>query len=149
MTTGTCLTLLLVLQVALPAAARAQSKPLYIQFSPRAVKGALYTPDSGPAPHVAILATHRTANYMGYHGCAELAMRGFLALCMNPRSDNNEALVRWEDNALDVKSGVTFLRAQPGITRVLLGGLAVGAPLPASTRPSPRMARTTVVVPIS
>ena len=126
MNTRTCLALLLVLQVALPAPGRAQSNPRYVQFSPSAVKGALYAPDSGTAPHVAILATHRTSNYMGYHGCRELAQRGFLVLCMNPRSDNNEALVRWEDNALDVGSGITFLRKQPGITKVLLWGFSGG-----------------------
>ena len=31
--------------------ALAQSNPLYIQFRPGAVKGALYKPDRGPAPH--------------------------------------------------------------------------------------------------
>jgi hypothetical protein len=126
MRTGTCWTILLILQVVLSTEARAQSNPRYIQFSPSAVKGALYTPDSGPAPHIAILATHRTSNYLGYLGCTELARRGFLVLCMNPRSDNNEALVRWEDNALDVKSGVTFLRAQVGITKILLWGWSGG-----------------------
>ena len=112
----------------LAAPASAQTNPRYVQFSPGAVKGALYTPDSGPAPHVAILVIHRTSNFMGYLGCTELSKRGFLVLCMNPRSDNNEARVRWEDNALDVKSGVTFLRGQPGITKVLLWGFSGGGP---------------------
>ncbi len=126
MKNGTCWTILLALQIGLSAEALAQTNPRYIQFSPGAVKGALYTPDSGPAPHIGILATHRTSNYMGYLGCRELSARGFLVLCMNPRSDNNEALVRWEDNALDVKSGVNFLRAQAGITKVLLWGWSGG-----------------------
>jgi hypothetical protein len=114
--------------VAAAAPLLAQTNPRYVQFSPGAVKGALYRPDSGPAPHVAILVIHRTSNFMGYLGCTELSKRGFLVLCMNPRSDNNEARVRWEDNALDVKSGVTFLRAQPGITKVLLWGFSGGGP---------------------
>ena len=97
-----------------------------MQFQPRAVKGALYVPDAGPAPHVGILALHRTSNYLGYHGCRELSRRGYMVLCMNPRSDNNEALVRWESNALDVKTGMTFLRSQPGITKVLLYGFSGG-----------------------
>ena len=80
---------------------------------------------------------------MGYHGCRELATRGFLVLCMNPRSDNNEALVRWEDNALDVRSGMTFLRAQPGITKVLLWGFSGGGATRVSTRRWRRTARTT------
>ena len=106
----------------------AQSNPLYIQFSPVAVKGALYKPDAGPAPHVAILRMHRTSNVMGSLACTELAKRGFLVLCMNPRFDNNEADVRWEDIALDVKSGVAFLKKQPGITKVLLWGHSGGGP---------------------
>ena len=110
------------------AVAFGQSNPTYIQFSPAEVKGALYKPDSGPAPHVGILVTHRTSNVMGSLTCTELAKRGFAVLCMNPRSDNNEALVRWESIALDVRSGVNFLRKQPGITKVLLLGGSGGGP---------------------
>jgi len=110
------------------AVAFGQSNPTYIQFSPAEVKGALYKPDSGPAPHVGILVTHRTSNVMGSLTCTELAKRGFAVLCLNPRSDNNEALVRWESIALDVRSGVNFLRKQPGITKVLLLGGSGGGP---------------------
>src|SRR2546422_9014227 len=78
------------------AIAFAQSNPVYIQFTPSAVKGALYKPDSGPAPHVAILLIHRTANFLSHIGARELSRRGFLVLAMNPRSDNNEALVKWD-----------------------------------------------------
>jgi hypothetical protein len=45
-----------------------QSNPQFIAF-PRVSKGALYKPDSGPAPHVAILAMHRTANYLNHPAC--------------------------------------------------------------------------------
>jgi hypothetical protein len=110
------------------SAAYGQSNPSYVQFSPAQVKGALYKPDSGPAPHVSILVTHRTSNVMGSLTCTELAKRGFMVLCMNPRSDNNEALVKWETIALDVRSGVSFLRKQPGITKVLLLGGSGGGP---------------------
>jgi len=120
----TVTTLLALAAVAAPAGA--QSNPRYVQFQPRAVKGALYVPDAGPAPHVGVLALHRTSNYLGYHGCRELSRRGYMVLCMNPRSDNNEALVRWEANALDVKTGMSFLRSQPGITKVLLYGFSGG-----------------------
>ena len=110
------------------AIAFAQSNPAYIQFTPSAVKGALYKPDSGPAPHVAILLIHRTANFLSHIGAREHSRRGFLVLAMNPRSDNNEAAVKWEDNALDVRSGVEFLRRQSGITKVLLFGHSGGGP---------------------
>jgi pimeloyl-ACP methyl ester carboxylesterase len=108
--------------------AAAQSNPAYIQFTPSSVKGALYKPDSGPAPHVAVLVIHRTSNFLGHLATRELARRGFLVLGMNPRSDNNEAAVSFEDNALDIKSGIEFLRKQPGITKVVLFGHSGGGP---------------------
>jgi len=122
---GSCVAMVL-LHLSLASPVAAQSDPRYIPFSPRGVKGALYAPDSGPAPHIGILAIHRSADYMNYLGCRELSARGYLVLCMNPRSENNEAKVIWEDNALDVGSGVSFLRAQPGITSVLLWGWSGG-----------------------
>ncbi|HWP85796.1 MAG TPA: hypothetical protein VNN17_11435 [Terriglobia bacterium] len=105
-----------------------QSNPLYIQFNPGSVKGALYKPDSGPAPRVAVLLTHRTSNFLSHLATRELSKRGFLVLAMNPRSDNNESAVDFERNALDLKSGVEFLRQQPGITKVLLFGHSGGGP---------------------
>jgi pimeloyl-ACP methyl ester carboxylesterase len=106
----------------------AQSHPEYIQFSPGAVKGALYKPDAGPAPHVAILLIHRTSNFLAAPATRELARRGFMVLAMNPRSDNNEAAVDFEANALDIKSGIELLRKQQGITRILLWGHSGGGP---------------------
>jgi hypothetical protein len=47
---------------------------------------------------------------------------------MNPGSVNNEAVVNFEENALDIKSGIEFLRKQPGITKVLLFGHSGGGP---------------------
>jgi len=106
----------------------AQSNPAYIQFSPSPVKGALYKPDSGPAPHVAFLIVHRTANVLGSAATGELSKRGFMVLAINPRSDNNETIVNFEINALDIKSGIEFLRKQPGITKVILWGHSGGGP---------------------
>src|SRR6266446_3157887 len=105
-----------------------QSNPRYVQFRPSATKGALYAPDSGLAPTVAFLAIHRTSNFMNMIGTRELARRGFTVLGMNPRSDNNEAIVNFEDIALDIKQGVEFLRRQPGISRVVLIGFSGGGP---------------------
>jgi hypothetical protein len=51
-----------------------------------------------------------------------------MVLAMNPRSDNNEAAVRWEENALDVKSGIEFLRKQPGIESIVLLGHSGSGP---------------------
>jgi hypothetical protein len=124
-----CLTLiaaLALLAFAQPAAA--QSKPEFIRF-PGIAAGALYRPDTGPAPHVGILVMHRTANYLAHRACTELSQRGFLMLCMNTRFENNEALVDFEKLPLDVKAGVAFLRAQAGITKVVLFAHSGGGPL--------------------
>ena len=126
MTRTTAALALALLAAAAPAIA--QSRPIYVPFAPSSVKGALYTPDSGPAPHVAVLLIHRTSNFLAHLATTELAARGFMVLAMNPRSDNNEAAVGFEDNALDMKSGIEFLRRQPGITKVLLFGHSGGGP---------------------
>ena len=128
MNTKIWLSLVLALVVALPAAqSLAQSNPLYVPLG-GGVKGALYNPNSGPAPHVGIIVTHRTGDVLSSLPCTELSQRGFMVLCMNPRFENNEALVIWETIPLDVARGVNFLRRQPGITKVLLLGGSGGGP---------------------
>lgn len=114
--------------ILLGAGLAAQSNPAYIRFTPGATKGALYRPDSGPAPTIAVLLIHRTNNFLSHLATAELAKRGFLVLGMNPRSDNNEAAVNFEENALDIRSGIEFLRRQSGITKVVLFGHSGGGP---------------------
>jgi hypothetical protein len=111
------------------ASSFAQSNPRYVRFSgvPSSVKGAFYLPDAPqPTPHVGVLIMHRTSNFMSALACTELSARGFAVLCMNPRSDNNEALVGFETIPLDVKAGVEFLRRQPGITKLILWGFSGG-----------------------
>jgi pimeloyl-ACP methyl ester carboxylesterase len=103
----------------------AQSRPTYIQFEPFTVKGALYRPDS-EEPEIAVLLIHRVNNFLGHIAASELARRGFLVLAMNSRFDNNEAAVIWEIIALDVKTGVEFLRRQRGVRKVILFGHSGG-----------------------
>jgi hypothetical protein len=107
--------------------ASAQSHPEYIPLG--RVTGALYRPDAGPAPHVAFVVMHRTANYLNHIACHELSQRGFLALCANTRFQNNESQVRWEQTPLDVKAAVDFVKKQPGITKVILFAHSGGGPL--------------------
>ena len=106
--------------------------PQFVQFSPSATKGALYRPDPAlyPAPHVGVVVMHRNSNYMSHISTVQLPARGFVVLGMNPRCDNNEAACApWENNALDVKSGVNYLRTKvPGITKVVLLGHSGGGP---------------------
>jgi hypothetical protein len=105
--------------------------PTYVQFTPSATKGALYYPDRAlyPHPHVAVIAMHRNSNYLSHISTKELPKRGFVVLGMNPRCDNNEAACApWENDALDVKQGVNYLRSLPGIDKVVLLGHSGGGP---------------------
>ncbi len=105
--------------------------PQYVQFKPSATKGALYYPDPAqfPSPHVAVIAIHRDSNYLSHIMTREMPKRGFVAMGMNPRCDNNESLCApWEENALDIKQGVEYLRKLPGITHVVLFGHSGGGP---------------------
>jgi hypothetical protein len=100
--------------------------PTYVVLGP--AKGVVYRPENG-APSVALLVMHRTMDFLHHPACSQLSARGFLVLCMNSRFENNEAQVRFEDLALDVRSGVDFLRHYPGIKTVLLWGHSGGAPI--------------------
>jgi len=105
--------------------------PVFVQFSPSATMGALYMPDPEqfPKPRVATLAMHRDSNFMSHISTREMPKRGIVALGMNPRCQNNEALCTpWENNALDVKQGVELLRSIPGIETVILIGHSGGGP---------------------
>jgi hypothetical protein len=124
---STLMVLSLISAVAL-SEAMGQSNPRFIDLG-GGVNGALYTPDSGPAPHVGILNMHRVGNNISSAHNIELAKRGFMVLGANTRFANNEALVEWESIALDVKRGVDFLRRQPGITKVILLAGSGGGPL--------------------
>ncbi len=112
--------------VAAPLAARAQSAPRYLPLGP--ADAALYVPDAGPKPHIAVLVAQRTADFMRHPACTELSKRGMMVLCMNTRYTGNEEAVRFETMMLDIKAGVTYLRAQPGITKVLLFAHSGGGP---------------------
>lgn len=113
------------------AAVAAPPPPQFVQFSPSAVMGALYLPDPEkfPNPTVATLAMHRDSNFMSHLSTQEMPKRGIIAMGMNPRCHNNESMCTpWENNALDVKQGVEFLRKIPGVKTVILIAHSGGGP---------------------
>ena len=117
------------LAISAPSIAAAPA-PTYVQFS-GAAKGALYRPDPAkfPSPHVGVVVMHRNSNYLSHISTKELPARGFVVLGMNPRCDNNEAACApWENNALDLRQGINYLRSQAGITKVVLLGHSGGGP---------------------
>ena len=110
-----------------PVAASAQTNPAFVQLG--RVSATIYKPDSGPAPHIAFLISHRSANNLNNVACRELSKRGFLAFCFNTRFVNNDSIVNWEEIALDVKTAVNYVRTIPGVTKVVLLGHSGGSPL--------------------
>jgi len=93
--------------------------------------GAVYFPDPEvhPDPHIAVVNMHRTENRLAHISMREMARRGFVILGMNPRCQNNEAkCAPWENNALDVKQGLEYVRSIPGIKTVILMGGSGGGP---------------------
>ena len=103
----------------------AQIQPIYVALGGGA-HGTLNRPISGAYSHIGIIAAHRTGNLLG--SCTEWANRGFLAFCLNFPWVNNEAEVMWEDTARHVGAAVTFMRNQPGITKVVLVTPSGGGP---------------------
>ena len=108
--------------------AAAQSDPRYIRLAAK-VKGALYMPEGGEKPHVGILIMHEDSNFMNHIGCTEFAKRGYAVLCVNGRSDNNEALDYWDDLPLDAALGMRYLRETLKLPKVLLFAHSGGGPL--------------------
>ena len=86
-----------------------QSPPVYLQLSPT-VKAVLYSPDASVKARVAVVNMHEDGNRLNDIACTELVQRGFYVLCINGRSDNNEALDYWNDLPLDVATGVKYLK---------------------------------------
>lgn len=105
----------------------AQSNPEYVRLG--RVNAARYMPDSGPAPHIAFLAAHRTGNTIGSSTCTELASRGFMAICFNTSFRNDNTGIQWEKLPYDVKAVMDYARSQPGIERVILLGHSGGSPM--------------------
>ena len=105
----------------------AQSNPAYVRLGQ--VNAARFTPDSGPAPHIAFITAHRTGNTIGSSTCTELAARGFMAICFETRYRNDDVGVQWEKLPHDVKAVMDYARRQPGINRVILLGHSGGSPM--------------------
>ena len=106
----------------------AQNQPSYLQLSPT-VKAVLYSPSPSSTARVAVVNMHEDGNRLSDIACTELVKRGFYVLCMNGRSDNNEALDFWNDLPIDVATGVKYLRETLKVPKVLLYGGSGGAPL--------------------
>lgn len=123
-----CFLIILAVMLCAWREAAAQPQASYLQLSPT-VKAVLYSPAPDSKPRVAIVNMHEDGNRLADIACTELVQRGFYVLCMNGRSDNNEALDFWNDLPLDVAAGVRYLKETVKASKVLLYGGSGGGPL--------------------
>lgn len=80
---------------------------------------------SGPNASTALFLIHETANFITATPCVQLVQHGFTALCAKSQFAQS-AEVDWNQIALDVGFGVSFLRSLPGIQHVVLVGYSGG-----------------------
>jgi hypothetical protein len=72
---------------------------------------------------------HEDGNRLEDIACTELVKRGIYVLCMNGRSDNNEALDFWNDLPLDIATGMKYLKETVKASKILLYAGSGGGPL--------------------
>jgi hypothetical protein len=112
-----------------PAAAQAPAVKTSFVHLAYGVPGVLYEPaQPGPKAATAIFIMHSTADYLAFPGCTELARRGYRVLCANNVTSkagvSNDGVL--DQVLLDAKTGVAWLRKQPGVKRVVLLGHSGG-----------------------
>jgi hypothetical protein len=88
--------------------------------------GALYQPTSHTSQEsTAFVLTHEDNNFIGTVPCVQLAQRGYTVMCVKSEFDD-QALVSWDDLALDVGSSVSYLRGLAAVKHVVLVGYSGG-----------------------
>jgi acetyl esterase/lipase len=106
----------------------------FVRVAPR-IPGVLYTPAApGPKTHVALVVMHDNGDSLDHLAGPNLARRGFTVLTANTRyaPDSDDHDTDWDLALQDLGSAVKYLRAQPGIDRVILLGHSSGASLAAA-----------------
>ena len=91
----------------------------------------LRQPDANPNSHIGIFIMHPDAGYSTFSACTGLAQRGFTTLCADTVFNNRAFEFKgYEDHAPAITAGINYLRTQvPGITKVLIFGHSMGAPM--------------------
>jgi hypothetical protein len=91
----------------------------------------LRQPDPNPNAHIGIFIMHPDSGYANFSACTGLAQRGFTTLCADTVFNNrNFEFKGYEDHVPAITAGINYLRTQvPGITKVLIFGHSMGAPM--------------------
>src|SRR6185312_13779288 len=112
-------------------AASAQVTAAFVHLG-RGVPGVLYQPvHPGEKSQIAILLMHSGADYLTFPACTAMAARGYRVLCANG-SDSKSGFTDDEsidEMLLDAKLAVAYLRAYPGVRKVILWGHSGGGTL--------------------
>jgi hypothetical protein len=80
---------------------------------------------TGPNASTAVLVFHDTANFISAPPCVQLFQRGFTALCTDAPFPSTGQVV-WDQVALNIGYGVSYLRSLPSIQHVVLVGHSGG-----------------------
>lgn len=91
--------------------------------------GLLWSPrESGPSARIGVVVLHPFVSAIDFAACAELAARGYHALCANgPTTNRQFGFGGYEAQAGSIRAAVQRMRAQPGVERVVLIGHGAGA----------------------
>lgn len=94
------------------------------------------TTDALGRAHVGIVVMHPSSRYINLNLCAPLAERGFTTFCTNSEfSGRDLEYYGYEQHAPGIRSAINYLKdiaatpEQPAVTKVLLLGFSMGAPL--------------------
>lgn len=83
----------------------------------------------GPKARIAVLAMHSAGDYLNHSSCTELSSRGYRVLCVNNSNDKSGDFNdgNFYSVLLQARTAVSFLRAYPGIEKIVLWGHSGGA----------------------
>ncbi len=108
----------------------AQVKTTYVSLGGGA-EAILYEPTVANAKsRVGIVVFHSFSSYMNFVGCAPLASAGYRVLCgSTPFTNNQPGYKGYEDHVPAIKAGVTYVKGIAGVSKVVLIGHSMGAPM--------------------
>ena len=91
----------------------------------------LRKPPTNPNAHIGVFVMHASGGQANSAACVALAARGFTTLCADTVYAGRDLEYKgYEDHAPAIAAGVDYLRTKvPGITRVVIFGRSMGAPM--------------------
>jgi hypothetical protein len=103
-----------------------------VMMSPQLIARYSEPAQASNALPVGIVMIHPRNSYLDNAACTGLAARGIHTLCMNGRyfrfAGKADDII-WDDLALDIKTGVEYIKKQPGVQKVVLIAYSGGGPL--------------------